>query len=210
MGIDKLDVQSSSFLGCTLLIVQVSSYAVYLLLLQRALQQHPHPVVYFGYANCVATVLICACALPEMLHADWGAIPLSAWTAALYAGIGVNVVAHMLNSWAVGYVDALLPALFSCIQPVAVILLSYMILDHPILPRTVCGAALIIGGLVAVTSAKAKEKCKQTHVPKSDLSFVDETDAWSANSTEDENSTHDVELEMLMPIQDGSSDLSLH
>jgi drug/metabolite transporter (DMT)-like permease len=73
-----------------------------------------------------------------------------AWLSLAGLGVGMHVLAWLLNSWGLGHVDAAFGALGLQGQQVATLFLAAWLLGEPLRLLGVVGGMLIVGGIVAV------------------------------------------------------------
>ena len=160
-----------------LLVVQASSYGVYLVLLTRALgnirsadasperaKPSPGPVMFLFSATLLAELGIACVGVPELVtDVDWSHLREStagrnAILAVLYAGIASSCFAHGLNSWAVSHVSGILPTVYSGVQVLWTMLLSYITLREGISWDQAVGAVITIFGVAVVSWVREKER----------------------------------------------------
>jgi drug/metabolite transporter (DMT)-like permease len=85
----------------------------------------------------------------------WIETPRVSWTGSLFLGLGfgslmATAVAFALQSWAQKYASAASAALLLATEPVFAALASASILGERLTPRSLAGAALILGGVLLV------------------------------------------------------------
>lgn len=164
-----------------LLVIQASSYGVYIVLLTRALGQirtaheietralkeasseqdkpPPGPMLFLFSATLLAEVAIACVGLPGLVTAvNWQDLPVAAYMAVLYAGIASSCFAHGLNSWAVSHVSGVLPTVYSGVQVIWTALLSYVVLGEKITWDQAVGSLLTICGVALVSWVREKER----------------------------------------------------
>lgn len=147
LGVEQAGASPSSspFLGIMVMIVQSSSYACYLVLLQWKLRTVPYPISLFYKALEYGLAIVAFIALFSLPSVQWGA-PAWAWASVLYAGIVATSVAHSANSWVVRHGGSVLPALFTVLQPPLSTLGAVLFLGMSFDFRDFGGLILIVAG----------------------------------------------------------------
>lgn len=149
-----LDLTSGKGAGLLVVLLQVISYAVFIVCLPRHLASDPRPFTVCAWASTFGGLALTATAAPLMGGVDWGSVPWSAWATMAYCCLGVSVCAHASVVWAVKYVDATVPSLYVCLQPLCVAALAAAVYGEPLEARDVAGVALIVPGVLVTIWAK--------------------------------------------------------
>ena len=135
LGVWSLDFQDSPTAGTLVMVFQTSSYAAFLVALSRFLRRVPRPFAAFFYCSLAGLTVCGALAVRPFLRTSWRHVPTTAWLAVAWAGIVTSFVAHSLNSWAVSHAAAVVPAVYTTLQPVCTVVLSSIFLGERILAR---------------------------------------------------------------------------
>jgi drug/metabolite transporter (DMT)-like permease len=147
-------------------------YAVFTLLISRSRRTLGAPQVLFWMS-----LACCGCFVLSTLIAGhpFAGYTRGAWLSLLGLGVVVQLVGWWLNSWGLGHVDAPLGALGLQTQQIATLFLSAWLLGEPLRPLGLLGAALIIGGIVAValSSVPAAAAARAAATARRDLAAQD-------------------------------------
>lgn len=127
-------------LGCAL------AFAGHIVFLSRTV--HRHPVVPY---TAVQLLVVSAGSLVVSLPVEGVALPdRSSWASILFTGIGVSVVAFLLQIWAQGQVGPTHTAVLIGLEPAFGVLTAALVLGERLTPRGWVGAVLMFGAAQAV------------------------------------------------------------
>jgi drug/metabolite transporter (DMT)-like permease len=93
--------------------------------------------------------------MPAMVAQDWH-VPVRAWLALLYSGIGALVVAYLLWYRGVKVLGATRTAMYANFQPIIALIVAWLTLSETPTVFQAIGAATIVGG-VLLTRVPASE-----------------------------------------------------
>lgn len=127
-------------LGCAL------AFAGHIVFLSRTV--HRHPVIPY---TAVQLLVVSAGSLLVSLPVDGVALPdRSSWAAILFTGIGVSVVAFLLQVWAQAQVGPTHTAVLLGLEPIFGVLTAALVLEERLPARGWMGAVLMVGAAQAV------------------------------------------------------------
>lgn len=152
-----LDLTSGKGAGVLVVLLQVLSYAVFIVCLPQHLASDPRPFTVCAWASTFGALALTVTAAPTMRDVDWGSVPMGTWATLAYCCLGVSVCAHASVVWAVKFVDATVPSLYVCLQPLCVAVLAAIVYGDALDLRDVLGVALIVPGVLATVWAKWAE-----------------------------------------------------
>lgn len=162
-----------TFLDAVCLLSQTNSYSCYVVMLGLATKRYPFPLLFLFTSTLVAEIGVTLIGIPTFRTFDAASVSASAWGAVVYAGIASSVVAHSLNSWAIGRIKGVLPTVYSGVQVVFTIILASAFLDERFSWDRGVGVVVTILGVLLV----AKAKFRESH---------DERRAWDERDVDDE------------------------
>ena len=140
--------------GVLIMIVQSSSYAIFIVLMSRflirGLSGGSYPFSTFLLVVSLGLVLITSVSVPSFISIDWDTIPPLVWGAVLWAGIMTSFVAHCGNVWAMRHVPPTTTAMYTTLQPVITVLLAWAVLGEPLTWPDGVGFVLVAMGLACV------------------------------------------------------------
>ena len=146
LNAQSFDWSSSSFRGTALLLLNCTSYSLYLVL-SRPILAHYKVTTFTATVFRYGAILIVLVALPQLLRLDWRAVPAEAWWCALGVIVLCTAIPYLLNSWALARTHASHVAFYVFLQPVITTALAIALLDEKLTPKTGVAAGLIFAGL---------------------------------------------------------------
>lgn len=120
------------------------AYGAFTLALGRARRELSAPEALFWVVLC-CTVLFGA--LGWMQGETFTGYPPRAWWALLTLGLGIQVLAWWLITWGLGHVPTNLGAMGLMIQPVATVILGWLLLAETVRPVQGVGTMLVLAGI---------------------------------------------------------------
>ncbi len=152
LKIDDLDISSDLFLGDILVLINFSSFALFLVLSKSRIEQYS-PLGLTVLVMCIGSVLLLPLSVKGMyLNYDvWLEQPWWFWCAAIYSIVFATVIAYSLNYYAMAHVEPSKVALFIYLQPVVAGFVSISLGRDEITPRLVVSSLLILCGLYLST-----------------------------------------------------------
>jgi drug/metabolite transporter (DMT)-like permease len=154
LNVAHIDLASAKTIGMLIMLVQVLCYAVFIVTLSEYLKKVPKPFSVFSRASAVGSVPLVLLAANDAATVSWAQISVSSWAILVYCALGVSFVAHSSVSWAVQHVSPSVPSLYTCLQPIAVTVMSCIVYGDILDVYDFLGMILIIFGLVVTTRAQ--------------------------------------------------------
>ncbi|MHA3978408.1 DMT family transporter [Halovulum sp. GXIMD14794] len=143
---------SGSALGYLLAAAAGAAYASYSLATSRISQHAPSTTLAAATFGTAALALL---PVLFLVPVGWAAAP-SAWPGLLFLGIGATALSYALYTWGLGRVTASTAVTLALAEPLTAWLLAIFVLDEPVTPARLAGAALLLAGLAIVTLAPRK------------------------------------------------------
>ena len=103
------------------------------------------------------TLPVLAIAAPAILHANWPAVAPLTWSAILYSGIGSMGIAYLFWYRGVRVIGSTRTAMFSNLQPIVALAVSWPLLGEKPTIWQGAGAAAVLGGLLLTRQPAAPE-----------------------------------------------------
>ncbi len=142
-------------LGAALIAAGSIAWGLFSVLLQPYTQRaHPMHLSAITMASGAGVMLLAAA--PGMLALDWGTLPVSAWGAVAYAGIGALVVAYLLFYRGVRVLGPTRTSLYSNLQPVFALAVAWVMLNETPTGWQLTGAGFIMAGLLLSRVSRMK------------------------------------------------------
>lgn len=141
------DGGESPLLGAGLIGLGSIAWAVFTVLLQPYTQRS-HPLHLSAITMASGAAVVGVVALPELLKLDWAAVPLPAWGAVLYAGIGALVIAYLLFYRGVRILGPTRTSMYGNLQPIIALAVAAIALRERPTGWQLLGASCIMAGLL--------------------------------------------------------------
>ncbi len=87
----------------------------------------------------------------EAAHADFAAVPVSAWLSTAYYGVFVTVLAYLFWFAGITRVPAAAAGVFTAVMPVSALALSALVLGEPLTPLHIIGCLCVLGGIYSIS-----------------------------------------------------------
>ncbi|KAF0129496.1 MAG: drug/metabolite permease [Bacteroidetes bacterium] len=156
MNRGRFDFSSGTALGNLLIVVNASSYALYLVLIRPMMLKY-HPIAVMKWVFLFGNLTVIPFTFQIALNSDWGSIPSNIWLSISYVIVFTTVMAYFLNNYSLQRISPTTNSAFIYLQPfftafVAILLGKDHLSWHMLLP-----ALLIFGGVYLISrTRKAK------------------------------------------------------
>jgi len=128
------------------------TWAMYSVLLQPyTARSHPIHLAAITLATGAAFLVIVA--LPALGRLDVQAVPLKAWGAVVYAGVGALVIAYLLFYRGIRVLGPTRTAMYGNLQPLIALAVAWLVLSERPTGWQLLGALFIMGGLLLSRTA---------------------------------------------------------
>ena len=153
----ELSLENSSFTGDLLVLLNGTSYSLYLVLVKPLMQKYNSQTV-VKWAFLVGLIIITPFGWQEAGEVDWNSLPTEAWLAILYVILGTTFLAYLLNAWALRYVNSSVVGIYIYLQPLFASLIAVSIGQDSLSWEKAGYSLLIFAGVYLVTRPSGKEK----------------------------------------------------
>lgn len=138
---------SGTMLGALLIACGSICWALFTVFLQPYTSRF-HPLHLSAVTMASGALAVTLIASPQVFSVDWNSVPLRAWGAVAYAGIGALVIAYLLYYRGVRILGPTRAAMYGNLQPVAALAFAWLMLREKPTFWQLVGATLILGGLL--------------------------------------------------------------
>ncbi len=142
----RFDWGSASFRGDALLLLNCTSYSLYLVL-SRPVLAHYRVVTFTAAVFRYGSILIVLAALPGLRRFEAAGVPPLAWECLGGVILFCTVIPYLLNSWALARTHASHVAFYVFLQPLISTALAVAVLGERLAGKTVLAGLLILAGL---------------------------------------------------------------
>jgi drug/metabolite transporter (DMT)-like permease len=146
LNAQHFDWARESFRGVLLLLLNCTSYSLYLVL-SRPILAHYHVATFTAAVFRYGALLIVLAALPDLSRFAPARVPALAWLCLAAVIVFCTAIPYLLNSWALARTHASHVAFYVFLQPVITTALAILVLGEAFTGRTAIAAALIFAGL---------------------------------------------------------------
>jgi drug/metabolite transporter (DMT)-like permease len=161
-----LEAGTSAFIGAAFIMTGSVVWALFTVLLQPYTAR-VHPLHLASLTLSSGALLLFAVGLPSIVRLDFAAVPLSAWGAVVYAGVGALVIAYLLFYRGVRVLGPTRTAMYGNLQPLIALLVAWVALsERPTVWQGV-GGALVMTGLLISRTARMQPAGPAPHGPSS-------------------------------------------
>jgi len=140
------------FLGDFLILVNASSYGIYLIIAKPLLVKY-NPMTVVKWMFFFGSLIVIPFGWNELMAIEWTTFPISIWVIVLYVVLGVTVLAYFLNAWGLQYVDSSVVSIYIYLQPILATVVATL-LGSDALTWTDTGYAVLIMSGVYLVSRK--------------------------------------------------------
>jgi drug/metabolite transporter (DMT)-like permease len=148
LNAQRFDWGSESFRGDLLLLLNSTSYSLYLVL-SRPILAHYRVVTFTATVFRYGAILIVLVALPSLLRFRPRTVPPLAWACLAGVILFCTVLPYLLNSWALARTHASHVAFYVFLQPLIATVLAIIVLGERLTAKTAVAALFIFAGLAA-------------------------------------------------------------
>ena len=146
----RMSFDPTSVVGDSLIVVNTSLYAGYLVLSKGLLQRY-QPLTVVTYVFLFGAIMVLPMGVAALWPVDLAALPLQALVGLVYIVIFPSFLAYFLSIWALGRTASSLVAMYVYLQPLITGVTAPIVLGERVTSRAGVAAALIFSGLALAT-----------------------------------------------------------
>lgn len=155
LGSKGFSFSSATFLGDLLILLNASSYAIYLVMV-RPLMHRYHPMTVIKYLFLIGAPFTILFGWQQFVQIDWQLFNTSAWLAVIFIVIGTTFCAYLFNVIALREVSSTVVGAYIYLQPIlATIIAVFLGKDELTFIKAIAGI-LIFSGVYLVSFAPKK------------------------------------------------------
>jgi len=149
-----IDFSQTGFLGNSLILLNATSYAFYLVLVKPLMAKY-HPVSVVTWIFTIGMVLVLPFGFNQAVAVDWQTMPSTVFLSVLYIIVFTSLIAYLLNVWALKRVNASLVGYYIYLQPLCATFVAIFIFGQKFHWQDGLYAMLIFGGVYLVSVRKS-------------------------------------------------------
>lgn len=152
----KVELTKDEMLGNLLVLVNASSYALYLILI-RNLSQKYHPLTYAKWLYLFGLIMVIPFSYREITEVDWSSLPVSAVQKIAFIVVFTTFLTYMFNLLAIRKLKPTTLSIFIYLQPLLATLYALLVGSDELNKIKIGASVLIFIGVYLVTR-KPKEE----------------------------------------------------
>jgi len=150
IGPDRIRLDPSTALGNTMIVLNTSLYAAYLVLSKRLIERY-RPVTVVTYVFLFGALYIAPVGLVVLRDVDLAHLPSVAVWGLAFIVCCSSILAYYLSIWALGRTESSLVAMYVYLQPLLTAVGAPILLGERVTSRAGLAAVLIFSGLALAT-----------------------------------------------------------
>lgn len=145
--------QSETVLGDFLILMNASSYGIYLVLVKPLMRKY-HSLTVIKWVFTFGCIGVLPFGFGELMVVDWERLPDFAIAILIFIIVGVTFLNYLLNAWGLAYVHASVVAFYIYLQPVMTSIIAISLGQDQLSWEKVFFSILILIGIVLVSVEK--------------------------------------------------------
>jgi drug/metabolite transporter (DMT)-like permease len=151
----SLEFSKDTFLGNVLVIINVSSYALFLVLVKPLVSKY-HPLTLMKWIFLFGFLFVLPFTLPKAMEADWNLVPLNIWLSISYVVIFATILAYFFNNYSLTKMSAASNSAFIYSQPLIASLFAIFTGRESLKSEQIVAAVFIFVGVYFVIRPQKK------------------------------------------------------
>lgn len=147
---DGISISEGTFLGDVLILLNGTSFAVYLVLVKPLMIKYK-PITVIKWIFLFGIIWTLPFGYTELTLVEWERIPNEAWLSIAYVIFGATVSVYLLNSWALQFVNSSIVGIYIYFQPIISTIVAVSFRGDPLEITTVLYSLLIMIGVYIVS-----------------------------------------------------------
>ena len=147
---DGASFNDDHFLGDFFILLNASSYAIYLILAKPLMSKY-NPMTVVKWVFFFGSIIVIPFGWEQFIAVEWSVLPVNIWLALGYVVIGVTVLAYFLNAWSLQYVNSSVISIYIYLQPILTTLVATLMGSDTLTWLDAGFATLIMSGVYLVS-----------------------------------------------------------
>ncbi len=153
LGNGSLKLSSGTLLGDLFILINASSYALYLVLIKPLMFKYK-PLTVVRWVFFFGAIFVLPFSAHLAWQSDWAAIPVNIWMSILYVIIFTTIIAYFLNNFSLVNISPTANSAFIYLQPVFAAIVAIVFMDEMLKANNIIAAMLIFAGVFLVSKRK--------------------------------------------------------
>lgn len=142
---DKSNDTMSSILGDVYILINASSYALYLVLVRNLMKKY-HPFTVMKWIFSFGLIVVIPFGTSDLVNVNWASFPKEIWVAILYVLLCTTFLAYLLNAYALSIVSPTTASAYIYLQPLIASFIAILWYNDQLsLVKVVCGMMIFLG-----------------------------------------------------------------
>jgi drug/metabolite transporter (DMT)-like permease len=157
LGNGSLKLSSGTLLGDLFILINASSYALYLVLIKPLMFKYK-PLTVVRWVFFFGAIFVLPFSVHLVWQSDWAAIPFNIWLSIGYVILFTTIIAYFLNNFSLVNISPTANSAFIYLQPVFAAIVAIVLLDDMLKANNILAAMLIFAGVFLVSKRKNTKK----------------------------------------------------
>lgn len=114
---DGISLSNGTFLGDLFILLNGTSYAIYLVLVKPLMAKYK-AITVIKWLFLFGMIYTLPFGLGGLSTVEWSTIPIEVWLSIVYVVLGATFIVYLLNIWALKFVNASIVGIYIYLQPV--------------------------------------------------------------------------------------------
>ena len=149
----QISFSSGTFTGNILIVINASSYALFLVLIKPLMARH-HPITIMKWLFTFGLVYVIPVSFYLLDDADYSSIPTNIWLSILYVIIFTTILAYFLNNYSLKKLSPTINSAYIYLQPFLATVVAMIVGKDRLTWEEVIAAVFIFAGVYFVNQTK--------------------------------------------------------
>ena len=149
----QIDLKSEQLLGDLMILVNATSYGIYLVLVKKLLIKY-HPITVITWVFTFGFILVTPVGIKEATEVDWSTFTDEIWLSFFYVLIFTTFFAYLLNSFGLQVVSPTVVAIYVYLQPLLATAIALLLNKDVISLHKVISCVFIFLGVYFVSDLR--------------------------------------------------------
>ena len=144
----SLDLGSEGWLGDLMILVNASSYGIYLVLVKDLMKRY-HPITVVKWVFTFGFIYVLPFGFGELQQVDWTSFTIPIWLAVVYVLLMTTFMAYLLNAFALSKVNPSVVSIYIYLQPLVAAIVALFLQQDIISGQKIMAASLILAAFTS-------------------------------------------------------------
>lgn len=158
---NNLSLDNSKMAGDLMIILNATSYALYLVLVKPLMQKYKAQTI-IQWVFFFGMIVVVPFGWEDFMKVNWNQLPPDGWMAIIYVVLFTTFFAYLLNTWALKFISSSVVAIYAYLQPVFATFIAVLTGLDSFTPEKSMYSLLIFAGVFLVTRQNRKQALPQS------------------------------------------------